>query len=337
MNRLVIIFSTLLILLSSCTGKQQQAHEEFDITGVWSLFYVTDENGKTFNLYNKNNRLPCKLYEADSTFYNFHLTHVSGMTLINPRESGSYSLHDTLYIEDGRVTPFRIVDDSTIVTSWRGFEETWRRSATITESRKAEIREIIHSVPEDKRDQLENYVLSISERELKHTISIYHYLFIALLLVILAIIVYAIELAKRKKRAEENLAAIKEEQSQRPTLINDAIKQVENDFFESDYYQSIRQRIAASKNLSDEDWQEMERQVNLMSTGFTRKLRSLYDFSEVEYQVCLLTKLRIPHKEIATVIHRAPDSVSSIRSRLHKKILGPNGGAKEWDRFVLSI
>lgn len=337
MNRLIIILSALLVLLSSCTEKQQQTNEDFDITGVWCLFYITDENGKTFTLYNKNNRLPCKLYEADSTFYNFHLTHVSGMTLINPRESGNYSLHDTLYIENGRVTPIRIVDDSTIITHWRGFEETWRRSATITESRKAEIREIIHSVPKEQREQLENYVLSTSERELKHTISVYHYLFIALLLVILATIAYAIELAKRKKRAEENLAAIKEEQEQRPTLINDAIKQVENDFFQSDYYQTIRQRITVGENLSNEDWHEIERQVNLMSTGFTRKLRSLYSFSEVEYQVCLLIKLRIPHKEIATVIHRAPDSVSSIRNRLHKKILGANGGAKEWDSFVLSL
>lgn len=118
---------------------------------------------------------------------------------------------------------------------------------------------------------------------------------------------------------------------------SDAIKQVEDDFFQSDYYATLRERIATGANMSEEDWHEMERKVNAVSSGFTRKLRSLYDFSDIEYQVCLLIKLRIPHKDIAAITHRAPDSVSSIRSRLHKKILGPNGGAKEWDYFVLSL
>ena len=215
--------------------------------------------------------------------------------------------------------------------------ETWRRSKTITESRKQEFLEAMRNDQNSDGEQLRGFVLSTSERDLKQTIHAYHYLFIALLSVILVIIIYAIELAKRKRRAEANLAAIKEELHLRPAVITDAIKQVEDDFFQSDYYTALRIRIAEGSNMTDEDWREMERQVNAMSSGFTRKLRSLYDFSDVEYQVCLLIKLRIPHKDIAAITHRAPDSVSSIRSRLHKKILGPNGGAKEWDYFVLSL
>lgn len=342
MNRLFIILSTLLALLSSCTGKQQgdavsPPREGFDITGVWMLVDLTHSGKNVSDFYLSNNRLPCKLYESDSTFYNFHLSNVYGMTLINPRESGVYSLRDTLYVEDGHVTPIRFVDDSTMITLWEGFEETWRRSATITASRIEEIRAIIHSVPEEKRDELGSFVLSTSERELKHTISVYHYLLGVLTLAVLLVIVYAIELAKRKRRVEENLRAVKEELQQRPMLVTEAIKQVESDFFQSDYYQALRLRIATGTNMSEEDWREIERRVNAVSSGFTRKLRSLYDFSDVEYQVCLLIKLRIPHKDIAAVTHRAPDSVSSIRSRLHKKILGPNGGAKEWDYFILSL
>lgn len=89
--------------------------------------------------------------------------------------------------------------------------------------------------------------------------------------------------------------------------------------------------------MSDEDWREMERQINAVYTGFSRKLRSLYDFSDVEFQVCLLIKLGVSNNDIAAVINRAPNSVSSIRGRLHKKVLGPDGGAKEWDDFVLSL
>ena len=228
---------------------------------------------------------------------------------------GDYHLNDTLYEENGRITPFCIIDDSTLTTKWTDYTEIWRRSATITESRKAEILDLARYEQNAEGSPLRDYVLSTSERELKHTISTYHYLFVILLLVIVIVVLYAVELAKRKRRAEANLRAVKEELSLRPTVLSDAIKQVEDDFFRSDDYITLCERIATGTNMSDDDWREMERQVNTMSVGFTRKLRSLYDFSDVEYQVCLLIKLRIPHKDIAAITHRAPDSVSSIRSR----------------------
>ena len=340
MNRLFIILSTLLALLSSCSGKQQGeavlSSEGFDITGAWVMVGLIDSSGvvyeQSLSYYTR-----CKIYEADNAYCCVHLRTNGEFVWVRMHELGKYSLNDTLYIENGRTTPLCIIDDSTMTTKWKEHTEIWRRSATITESRKAEILNIARYQQGIEGEPLQEYVLSTGERKLQHTISIYHYLFIALLSVILVIVIYAIELAKRKRRAEANLAAIKEELNLRPAVITDAIKQVEDDFFQSDYYTALRIRIAEGSNMTDEDWREMERQVNAMSSGFTRKLRSLYDFSDVEYQVCLLIKLRIPHKDIAAITHRAPDSVSSIRSRLHKKILGPNGGAKEWDYFVLSL
>ncbi len=342
MNRFFIILSTLLALFSSCSGKQQgdapQVGEGFDITGAWVLISQTLPSGRVVET-NLKDYSRCKIYGSDSSYYCVQLKFFGGDVFVSPHEEGRFSLHDTLYVENGRPTPFSVIDDSTMTTAFMGIIETWRRSTTMTESRKEEIRNIFryHQKKATAEEPLLEYVLSTGERKLQHTISIYHYLFIALLSVILVIIIYAIELAKRKRRAEANLAAIKEELHLRPAVITDAIKQVEDDFFQSDYYTALRIRIAEGSNMTDEDWREMERQVNAISSGFTRKLRSLYDFSDVEYQVCLLIKLRIPHKDIAAITHRAPDSVSSIRSRLHKKILGPNGGAKEWDYFILSL
>lgn len=157
------------------------------------------------------------------------------------------------------------------------------------------------------------------------------------MLLVLLIVSFTINVLRRKREAERNLCAIKEEMNARPTLIADAIRQVEHEFFCSDYYFSLQSRIAAGENMSDEDWQEMEQQLNTVYSGFSRKLRSLYNFSDTEFHVCLLLKLRATNKDIAGVIKRAPDSVSSIRNRLHKKVLGPDGGAKEWDDFILSL
>ena len=344
MNRFFIIFSTLLALLSSCSGKQQgeqtgqpQDSGKFDITGTWMLVNMTDHEGRVMDMIRNRNFLSCTIYESDSTYYDVNLWAVDGKTYLFPCETGQYELNDTLLKRISLVTPIRVINDSTMVVVHKLWIQTWRRSTTITESRKQEFLEAVRNDQNSDGEQLRGFVLSTSERDLKQTIHAYHYLFIALLSVILIIVIYAVELTKRKRRAEVNLAAIKEELNLRPAVITDAIKQVEDDFFQSDYYTALRIRIAEGSNMTDEDWREMERQVNAISSGFTRKLRSLYDFSDVEYQVCLLIKLRIPHKDIAAITHRAPDSVSSIRSRLHKKILGPNGGAKEWDYFILSL
>lgn len=59
--------------------------------------------------------------------------------------------------------------------------------------------------------------------------------------------------------------------------------------------------------------------------------------SELEYHTCLLIKLRIAPTDIASVLARDVSTISTLRNRLYKKVLGPNGGAKEWDEFLLSI
>ena len=341
MNRYIAILSLILILLSSCLGQRQQTEtpqtsEGFDITGVWMMVGIIDSTGiETYLELDQYTR--CKIYDTDNQYCCVHLRTNGKFVWVKLHELGDYHLNDTLYEENGRITPFCIIDDSTMTTKWTDYTEIWRRSATITESRKAEILDLARYEQNAEGPPLRDYVLSTSERELKHTISTYHYLFIILLLIIVIVVLYAVGLAKRKRRAEENLRAVKEELSLRSTVLSDAIKQVEDDFFRSDDYITLCERIATGTNMSDDDWREMERKVNAISSGFTRKLRSLYDFSDVEYQVCLLIKLRIPHKDIAAITHRAPDSVSSIRSRLHKKILGPHGGAKEWDYFILSL
>ena len=59
--------------------------------------------------------------------------------------------------------------------------------------------------------------------------------------------------------------------------------------------------------------------------------------SELEYQVCLLIKLRITPTEMADVLSRDGSTISTVRSRLYKKVFGSKGGARDWDEFVLSI
>jgi hypothetical protein len=59
--------------------------------------------------------------------------------------------------------------------------------------------------------------------------------------------------------------------------------------------------------------------------------------SELEYQVCQLIKLRVAPSDMAVVLARDASTISTVRSRLYKKVFGRKGGAREWDDFILSI
>jgi hypothetical protein len=58
---------------------------------------------------------------------------------------------------------------------------------------------------------------------------------------------------------------------------------------------------------------------------------------ELEYQTCLLIKLRIAPTDIATILSRDTSTISTVRSRLYKKVFDKKGGAREWDEFIMSI
>ena len=337
----------LLLVATLCIGCGERwsdtppTSEGFDITGVWVMTKRTFPKGESYVLY-LNDWTECQMYDANGSFFSFRLRSFGDNVFIAPIETGDYVFSDTLYVENGRVTPFQIINDSTMITKpvgdYYNCSVTWCKSSTMTESRKEEARKICRQARRnEKGDIIFDYVHSTGERKLENTIDKYRDVVVLLGIIVLLIVIYSIEMTKRERRAKQNLLAIKEELELRPALVGAAIKQVESKFLESDYYQMIRPRITAGENMSDEDWCEMERQINAVYVGFSRKLRSLYDFSDVEFQVCLLIKLGVSNNSIAAVINRAPNSVSSIRSRLYKKILGEKGGAKEWDDFVLSL
>ena len=119
--------------------------------------------------------------------------------------------------------------------------------------------------------------------------------------------------------------------------VKEAVKTVEKEFFTSDAYVHLRQRITSGQRLKEPDWVDIEERLKTVYPGFTSQLRSLYPMSELEYQVCLLIKLRIPPSDIAAVLSRDVSTISTVRSRLYKKVFGQKGGTREWDDFILSM
>ena len=154
---------------------------------------------------------------------------------------------------------------------------------------------------------------------------------------VLAIARIAVNYRREKQRLMLQLRQIQEVQENRPQAIRHAMETVEGEFFASDDYQSLVRRIASGQRLREEEWDSIEELTRRVWPGFSSQLRSLYPMSELEYQVSMLIRLRIPPTDIAAVLVREASTISTVRSRLYKKVFGKKGGAKEWDEFILSI
>ena len=141
--------------------------------------------------------------------------------------------------------------------------------------------------------------------------------------------VLRLELEERKARLDyaNTMAIIDREKRQ----------QAEATLMGSDVYLKLRRALTEGRALGDEDWQQLTELVNQVYTGFTAKLYNLYPMSEQDHRVCLLIKVRIQPKDIATLTAHSKESVASTRSRLYHKVFGRKGSTREWDEFIIKM
>ena len=114
-------------------------------------------------------------------------------------------------------------------------------------------------------------------------------------------------------------------------------EQAETTLMSSDVYLKMKRLLGEGRPMGEEDWQQMTELVNQVYTGFTAKLYSLYPMSEQDHRVCLLIKVRVQPKDIATLTAHSKESVASTRSRLYHKVFGRKGSTREWDEFVIQL
>lgn len=94
-----------------------------------------------------------------------------------------------------------------------------------------------------------------------------------------------------------------------------------------------------SKVLNDEDWQNIETEVLSEYPNFRSELNTLsYKLTEQEYRVSLLIKLNIGPTDIATLICKTKETVTSIRRRLYNKVFNDTKGKPDyWDRYIRTL
>lgn len=339
MKRQLLILTCSLLFI--CCDHHDMKDKAFILEGVWTLRQVKSPEGYITD-YPVENSTTCHIYDSDSTLYECTLSTTATGMVVMPRNKYAITLIDRgdsyLYLEGDDPRPLTILNDTSIIIQRYGMQYTWVRTKDIAENWGDDILGINKSdLMDEPNEELRRYVLSTKERHQANVIHGFAVFSVFIILVALFISQMALANRRERRRLQLQLEQIHEVQENRPASVRQVIATVENEFFASDNYHSLQQRISTGQQLKEQAWTEIEEQLKSVYPGFCSQLRSLYAMSELEYQVCLLIKLRISPTEIATVLSRDVSTISTVRSRLFYKVFGRKGGAKDWDDFILSL
>lgn len=325
-------------ILASCTQREEE--RAFGLPGVWVLQELQLPDGHAYS-YPQEGMTWMRIYD-DSCYYQCQLATAPTGTMITPSGMNTYTCiergeHDVLYLQGNDTHPLTIIDDSTMVIQETGRRYTRWLSQDYEEGRSREIVNIICHEAENANAAPHRYVFSQAEKRLTTVNYTLTYILIFVVVAFMIFLNRMILLYKDKKRVEQELLRIEQEQKALPEPVRQALDNVESDFHQSDYYLSLRRRIASGERLKKGDWDELEQHLGSVYPGFTNRLMSLTRMSQVEYQVSLLIKLNATPSEIANVLCKDVSSISTTRSRLYQKVFGKKGGSKEWDEFIYSL
>jgi DNA-directed RNA polymerase specialized sigma24 family protein len=95
--------------------------------------------------------------------------------------------------------------------------------------------------------------------------------------------------------------------------------------------------MSDNNNLSDEGWNELEEQFELLHPDFMLKLETLGNFKTTEKRVFLLRKMGFSPIEISKLACLSPQAVTSIRSRAYYKITHQKGSPDQMDELLLKL
>lgn len=336
-----ILITFIVFLLLGCNS-ENNSNKPYILQGGWTLRQIVYPTGHT-ETFSEHENIPFRLYDGDSLIYSCLITKTETGLVVNHSSQNHIMLinkgnGEYLYLENDNPRPLTIKNDSTIIIQRNGALLTWHRANDIEKEWGTEIKDIITTdLKQTEEKEIQSYVLSVKERQQTNVINGFIFATVIAIVLLLLIAYIAVQNRKAKQRLQLQIQQIQEVQQERPQAVRQAIESVETAFFTSDQYIALQRRIASGQRLKDEEWQEIENKIRKVYPGFISQLRGLYAMSELEYQVCLLIKIRIAPSDIASVIARDVSTISTVRSRLYKKVFGQKGGAKEWDEFILSI
>ncbi|MBE6318814.1 MAG: hypothetical protein E7081_07570 [Bacteroidales bacterium] len=149
------------------------------------------------------------------------------------------------------------------------------------------------------------------------------------------------EYTLKNSHLRKDLELKKEELETVNKLIAQKIQQKqtqENIIKSSNTYIKLQQKLSLEYSaISETEWLEIINLVNKFYPNFIERLNEFCKISDIELHVCILIKILFSPTEIAFLLNKSKTGVSSIRSRLYKKMFHRVGTSKEFDDFILAL
>ena len=94
-------------------------------------------------------------------------------------------------------------------------------------------------------------------------------------------------------------------------------------------------RCTESRSLTPERWQMLAAEIDKAYPDFTRHLVTLYPrIKEAELHTCYLVKIGVPRSRMAVLLNYSVSGISSLLARLHVKLTGKKGSAKDVEKLI---
>ena len=143
------------------------------------------------------------------------------------------------------------------------------------------------------------------------------------------------ELADKDNEIEKLTTKIKELQSSIHEDIKDDLDHI---LLESAIVKRIIKVINHPKNqLTFSDWNELNLLFEREYPNFYSTLCTKYFLTDVEYRVCQLVRIHIAPNSISSLMGFDYSYATTVRKRLHMKVLGKVGKPKHFDEYLFSI
>ena len=96
----------------------------------------------------------------------------------------------------------------------------------------------------------------------------------------------------------------------------------------------LHELLDREKVIEQKDWLDLLDYMDINYPGFMMKLNSLAKFNISEKYIFVLRKINFSNKEIAKLLSKTPQSVSTTRARAYKKVTGKDGRPEDMDKIL---
>jgi hypothetical protein len=128
MRKLILL---LFLLFAFAIGVNAQSkavtNKSFKMEGVWRLLKSEHSDGMINDLTNYKQMREYKILGADNSYYCIDIYYMADGEHYAPHEKATYSYTDGNYIENGRTTDMKIVDDRTFSMVWNHMTQYYQR------------------------------------------------------------------------------------------------------------------------------------------------------------------------------------------------------------------